>query len=150
GLVGFALGRERIGQAIGCFALAAAFGCALVWLRADMVAEPRLARSQVVQFAGRVQSVDHLATREKVRLLIAPQRGSLPPRVRVSIDEDKFPQAIAPGAMVQMRARLAPPPPMALPGTYDFARDAWFQQIGAVGKPLGPVVVLRSAKPHGL
>ena len=27
---------------------------------------------------------------------------------------------------------------MALPGTYDFARDAWFKGIGAVGKSLGP------------
>ena len=149
-LVGFAIGRERTGRAIGCFALAAAFGCTLVWLRADLVAEPRLARSQVVAFAGRVQSVDHLATRDKVRLLIAPQAASLPPRIRVSIDEDKFPHGIAPGAIVQMRARLAPPPPMALPGTYDFARDAWFQQIGAVGKPLGQVTVVQPAQPHGL
>ena len=30
---------------------------------------------------------------------------------------------------------------MALPGTYDFARDAWFKGIGAVGKALGPVTV---------
>ena len=30
---------------------------------------------------------------------------------------------------------------MALPGTYDFARDAWFNGIGAVGKAMGPVTV---------
>ena len=39
---------------------------------------------------------------------------------------------------------------MALPGTYDFARDAWFNGIGAVGKAIGPVLVARSAAPHGL
>ena len=39
---------------------------------------------------------------------------------------------------------------MALPGTYDFARDAWFKQIGAVGKALGPVTVVRAGAPHGL
>jgi len=51
---------------------------------------------------------------------------------------------------VQLRARLAPPPPMALPGTYDFARDAWFRGIGAVGKSLGEVTVLHPAPTRGL
>ena len=51
---------------------------------------------------------------------------------------------------MQLRARLAPPPPMALPGTYDFARDAWFRGIGAVGKTLGLVTVLQPAVPGGL
>ena len=61
-----------------------------------------------------------------------------------------FPPGIAPGAQIRVRARLAPPPPMALPGTYDFARDAWFKGIGAVGKALGPVTVVQPAQPHGL
>ena len=74
----------------------------------------------------------------------------MPPRVRVSIDQDKAPKGIAKGAQLQLRARLAPPPPMALPGGYDFARDAWFKQIGAVGKALGPVTVLQPAKESGI
>ncbi len=39
---------------------------------------------------------------------------------------------------------------MALPGTYDFARDAWFQGIGAVGKAMGPVQVTAAVAPKGL
>nr|WP_277622627.1 ComEC/Rec2 family competence protein [Sphingomonas telluris] len=39
---------------------------------------------------------------------------------------------------------------MALPGTHDFARDAWFWGIGAVGRALGPIEVLRSAGASGL
>jgi competence protein ComEC len=39
---------------------------------------------------------------------------------------------------------------MALPGTYDFARDAWFKGIGAVGKALAPPIVLRPAAAQGL
>jgi competence protein ComEC len=39
---------------------------------------------------------------------------------------------------------------MALPGTYDFARDAWFNGLGAVGKTLGPIAVLKPAAPAGL
>jgi competence protein ComEC len=39
---------------------------------------------------------------------------------------------------------------MALPGTYDFARDAWFRGSGAVGKPLGEVTVVRPGQQRGL
>src|SRR6185369_8199911 len=71
----------------------------------------------------------------------------LPPRVRVSIDAEAAPAQLASGATVQVCARLAPPPPMALPGTYDFARDAWFKRIGAVGKALGPIDVVQPGRP---
>jgi competence protein ComEC len=149
-LAGFAIGAGRAGQALGWFALAASLGCALVWARSDWVAQPRLERPVVTEFAATVESVDHLAARQTVRLLLAPHDAALPPHVRVSVDEDKFPPGIAPASEVHVRARLAPPPPMALPGTYDFARDAWFRGIGAVGKTLGRVVVTRPAIPHGL
>jgi competence protein ComEC len=39
---------------------------------------------------------------------------------------------------------------MALPGTHDFARDAWFAGIGAVGRSLGKIEVLKGAEPSGL
>ena len=143
-------GAARAGRALGWFALAATLGCGLVWARSAWVAQPRLDRPQVTQFTASVASVDYLAARQSVRLLLKPPNGALPPLVRVSIDDDKFPAGIAAGAEIQLRARLAPPPPMALPGTYDFARDAWFRGIGAVGKTLGPVTVLRPARPHGL
>ena len=90
--------------------------------------------------SGRVELIDHLAARDKVRLLIRPDDAALPPHVRISIDEDKFPPGIAPRAEVRLRARLAPPPPMALPGTYEFARDAWFNGIGAVVTAIGAAV----------
>src|SRR5690242_16736858 len=136
-VAGFVWGQGRAGRALGWFALAATLGCALVWARAVLVEQPRLGRPVVTDVSGRVESVDHLAARDTVRLLIAPGDTALPPHVRVSIDEEKAPQGLAPGARVSVKARLAPPPPMALPGTYDFARDAWFQGIGAVGKALG-------------
>ena len=149
-LAGFVLGTGRAGRSIGWFALAAALGCALVWTRAVLVEQPRLDRPIVTDVAGRVESVDHLAARQTVRLLIAPEDAKLPPHVRVSIDEDKAPPGLAAGAMVAVKARLAPPPPMALPGTYDFARDAWFLGLGAVGKALGELKVQVAAEPHGL
>jgi competence protein ComEC len=149
-VIGFLLGSGRAGQALGWFGLAATLGCALVWGRSAWVAGPRLGRPMVVDIQGRVESVDHLAARESVRLLIATPGSSLPPLVRITVDEDKAPADIAPGAEVRMRARIVPPPPMALPGTYDFARDAWFKGIGAVGKSLGPITVTKAASPRGL
>ena len=128
---------------MGMFGLATALGCTIVWIRADFVGAPRLKRPAVVSFSGRVEMVERLVARQSVRLTLAPSDAALPGRVRVSIDDDAAPAGLAAGSEVQLRARLAPPPPMALPGTYDFAKDAWFRQIGAVGKALGPVEVLR-------
>jgi competence protein ComEC len=149
-IAGFAIGRGRAGRALGWFMLAATIGCALVWARSAWVAQPRLKHSMVVKVAGEVETVDHLASREKVRLLVRPADPQLPLHVRISVDEDKFPAGIAPGSQIRVRTRLAPPPPMALPGTYDFARDAWFQGIGAVGKTLGDIEVVQPATPRGL
>ena len=149
-ITGLGSGQGRAGSALAWFSLAALAGCALVWGRSAWVAQPRLNHAVVADVAGRVQTVDHLAARDTVRLLIRTSDPQLPPHVRVTIDEDNFPGGIAPGSVISVRARLAPPPPMALPGTYDFARDAWFNGIGAVGKALGPVSVLRPANRKGL
>jgi competence protein ComEC len=148
-LIAFALGSGRAGRALGWFALTATLGCALVWARSAGVEAPRLQRAIVTQVDGSVETVEHLAARQKVRVTLHPSTPGLPPRVRISIDDDKAPPGIAPGARISLRARFAPPPPMALPGTYDFARDAWFQGLGGVGKPLGGVTVV-SPQAHGL
>ena len=150
GLIGFLVGGGRTSRALGWFGLAMTVGCALVWARAELVAAPRLTRPAVVSFDAKVEMVETLVARGTVRLTLAPADPKLPPRVRVSIDADAAPPQLASGAVVRMRARLAPPPPMALPGTYDFARDAWFKQIGAVGKALGPIEIVRPSEGGGL
>ena len=149
-LVGVACGSNRIGRAIAWFAGAAVIGCGLIWARADSLAAPRLEWPRVVTFDGTVERVEYLTAKGSLRLTLAPRPSDLPRRVRVSIDEEKAPEELSEGSQVSVRARLAPPPPMALPGTYDFARDAWFKQIGAVGKAIGPVTVLSPATPQGL
>jgi len=149
-LVGLVFASGRSGRAVGWFSLAAAVGCAIVWIRAESVAAPRLTAPMVVELLGTVEAVDYLAAKSSIRLLIAPQTPALPPRVRVSVDEERAPPDVAPGALIRVRARLAPPPPMALPGTYDFARDAWFKQIGAVGKALGRLTIVTPVETQGL
>jgi competence protein ComEC len=149
-LAGFVLGRGRTGRALGWFAIAAVLGCALVWARAVGVERPRLTRPVVEQLAGTVETVDHLAARETTRAMVRTATAGLPPKLRLTIDDDKLPPGIAPGARIETRARLVPPPPMALPGTYDFARDAWFRGLGGVGKPLDEVRVLAPGRARGL
>src|SRR5437868_4101034 len=114
GVAGFALRGGRAGRALGWFALAAVLGCSLVWSRSAWVERPRLEHALVGNVAGTVEAVDHLAARDKVRLLVRTADPALPPQVRISVDEDKFPQGIAPGSRIAVRSRLAPPPPMAL------------------------------------
>src|SRR4029079_6674547 len=106
-LAGFGFGAGRAGRALGWFALAATLGCALVWARAGWVAQPRLHRPMVTDLSATVVSVEHLAARDTVRLLLTPGHERLPPRIRISVDEDKFPATIAPGAKIRLRARLA-------------------------------------------
>ncbi|NDA46542.1 MAG: ComEC family competence protein [Alphaproteobacteria bacterium] len=63
---------------------------------------------------------------------LAPQ--STPVRVRVTL------RARAPfvsGTTIQAQLRLMPPPAPSEPGGYNFSRDAYFDQIGAVGSVLG-------------
>ena len=66
-------------------------------------------------------------------------REKVPHRVRVTTR--KAPD-VAAGDYVELKARLLPPSPAALPGGYDFARDAFFAGVGAVGSALGEIRVL--------
>jgi len=149
-IAGFTLRGGRAERALGWFALALALGCALIWARSAWVAAPRLERPLIASFDGRVEKIEPLVAKGDVRLTLAPADPALPPRVRVSMPAEDAPDGLSSGARVRLRARLAPPPPMALPGTHDFARDAWFKGIGAVGRALGPVAVLEPGEGAGL
>ena len=53
------------------------------------------------------------------------------------------------GTYVELKARLLPPSRAAQPGGYDFARDAWFARIGAVGSVLGRIEEAEAPEPPG-
>lgn len=148
-LFALAFGRgSRTAGALACFSLFAAIGCALVWARAESVAAPRLERPRAAAFSAELVRADRIAARDQVRLLLAPRDApDLPPQLRVSVPLDQAPPELVPGATVRLRAYLLPPPPMALPGAYDFARTAWFARIGATGRVLGKVEVVAPPSP---
>jgi competence protein ComEC len=149
-LAGWSARAGRAERALGWFGLALCLGCGLIWLRADSVAAPRLERPAIASFSATVERVETLAAKGDLRLTLAPQDDALPPRVRVSIAEKDAPAGIGAGAIIELRARLQPPPPMALPGSHDFARDAWFRGIGGVGRAIGPLTVVKPAPNRGL
>jgi len=75
------------------------------------------------------------------RLLIAPvwvarlSAAATPKRVRLVVPDGTV---LGPGQAVRVTALLDPPPGPAAPGAYDFARDAWFDGLGGVGKAMKP------------
>jgi competence protein ComEC len=60
------------------------------------------------------------------------------------VPDDKWIDGIEAGAVLRLRAYLMPPAPMAVPGSYDFARFAWFQQLGGSGRAIDVELASRS------
>ena len=126
-------------------------GMASAHWRSARVAAPILAGRTVTNVTGTVESVESRASRDQVRVVIAPDiidatDAAMPARIRLTL-RGAVPVGLAPGAGVRVRAALVPPAGAAIPGGYDFARRAWFSGIGATGFPLGPVTVTAAAPP---
>lgn len=137
---------SRATRGLAIFAAACALGCALIWLRAESIDTVQLERPVVSAFTAQIESVEPLPAREAVRLVMRrPSDSAIPDRFRVNVDEADIPEAAVPGAWVQLRARLMPPPEAGIPGAYDFARRAWFEGLGATGRALGDVRLVRPA-----
>ena len=62
-----------------------------------------------------------------------------PERVRVAVRKGLAPPL---GSLIRFKARLSPPVQPLRPGGYDFARDLYYQQIGASGFVLGRIEIL--------
>ena len=125
-------------------ALAALFaGFLAMSLRTARVAAPVLDRIRIVSLRGHVEEVDLRPVGARMVIAVASADGmpleKVPRRVRVTTR--KAPN-VAAGDYVALKARLLPPSHAALPGGYDFARDAFFAGVGAVGSTLGPIQVL--------
>ena len=130
-------------------AAAAIFGgmAAAGW-RTARLAAPALDRIRIVTVQGTIEEMD--LRREGARFVL---------RVAASddLDPDKTPYRlrlttrrtpdVGAGDFVELKARLLPPSRAAQPGGYDFARDAWFARIGAVGNVLGRIEAVNPPEP---
>jgi competence protein ComEC len=119
-------------------------GLSVAELRSASVAAPVLADRFTGDVAGTVDEIEIASGRDRFRFVVATTAPALPRRVRISVRGAAIP-GVVPGARVTVRASLSPPSGPSYPGGYDFARRAWFAELGATGYPLGPVVVVAPA-----
>ena len=152
GLVVFAAGAFILRQRPLAFALciggsALCLGFASAGWRSARVAAPVLTHLDIAEVEGYIEEMDFRRT--GARFVLRPDKiaglaaDATPYRVRLTIRRTPPFEA---GTYVRLKARLLPPARASLPGGYDFARDAWFARIGAVGNVLGRVDVV--APPH--
>ena len=122
-----------------------AFGFAAAQFETWRVAAPALDRRiGPVALDGRVVDVETL--NEGIRVTIdAPHLDQLPPdrtpaRIRLRLKAGSAAPEV--GDRLAVSAILMPPPAPALPGGFDFQRQAFFQRLGAVGFAVGPSEVV--------
>ncbi len=118
-------------------------GLALAKVRTEMVRAPVLEREiSYTEMRGRFLGLK-AGSDGYPRLVIAPiwidglAEEAYPAKVRLSF-RGKDLDAI-PGDIVEMSVSMMPPPSPVSPNGFDFARQAWYQQIGAVGYIIGSV-----------
>ena len=143
--------HSRSRQFLGMAAVSILLGFGLISLKSAVVDKPVLGKIWIGEFYGRIEAVENLTAREVVRLRLATDgKGELPPVVRVNLSPEQYQSTFQVGAVVRLRARLMPPAGPTLPGGYDFARRAWFQQIGATGSALGTLTLIEPAKSNAM
>jgi competence protein ComEC len=142
GLIMTLLARNRpIGfpLVLGLTAIAAGFATAT--LQTVRIAHPIL-QSPVssVLVSGFVEVREERERSDRIVVRVQAIEGSLakpaPERVRIAVRKGSAP---AVGSFVEFKARLSPPMQPLRPGGYDFARDMYFQRIGASGYALGAI-----------
>jgi competence protein ComEC len=149
---GLFLGRGllwgRILMIAGIFIL---LGFAAIMGKSAMVSAPILEKMQITEFYARIVTVEHLPAQEKTRLeLETAGHAGLPAKIRINLSPKQDRPEFREGAIIRLRARLVPPAPPTLPGSYDFARRAWFSGLGATGSALGEVTLYRAGPETGL
>jgi len=134
------LRRSLLALAV-CVGLAAVFaGFVVGVIRTRSVAAPVLPRLVIAPVSGFIEAVEEREHGRRVLLRIVSLQGvaeaERPQRARISIRKG---EGLSAGQFVAGTARLLPPPQPAWPGGYDFARDAYYKGIGAVGSFTGTV-----------
>ena len=129
----------------------AAAGFATAMLKTVFIAHPVLqVPASNVEIAGYVEVREERDRSDRIvvrALKVEGARiGKKPDRVRVSVRKGTAPPV---GSYISFRARLNPPLAPLRPGGYDFARDLYFQKIGAVGFVLGAIRTSEATAPPG-
>jgi competence protein ComEC len=136
--------------ALGFAAVAAGFATAT--LKTARIAHPVLQiPSASVQLTGFVEVREERERSDRVVVRVHSMQGrrlsEKPDRVRVAVRKGTAPDV---GSFVALKAHLSPPLTPLRPGGYDFARDMYFQGIGASGFALGRINAIPAPVSPGL
>ena len=131
---------------------AAAAGFATATVKRAFIAHPVLAAPVWnAEIAGFVEVREERERSDRIVVRVdriaAPRLNEALERVRVSVRKGTAP---AVGSFVSFKARLSPPLEPLRPGGYDFARDLYFQRIGASGFVLGRIQTAEPPRAPGL
>lgn len=135
-------------RAVIAAAMASTIGFAAAQIKTTMI-EPRMLTKRVgpALVTGVVADVEAFPEGQRVTLvqpsITRLQEQAAPARVRIRLRGNQ--PTVRPGDRVRLPAILNPPPPPALPGGYDFQRQAFFDGIDAVGFSVGTATTLPPA-----
>lgn len=129
--------------------IAAGFGGLCAKLKTDWVWAPTIQATigpvAVEGWAERIEKREGEGRR--LTLIVTGIEGfednALPRRVRLFVRAADL--SVSPGDHVRLKATLRPPPIPSLPGGYDFARTAWFKQLGGVGYGSGEITQISAS-----
>jgi competence protein ComEC len=149
--IAIAIRRRPMAFPLALAATAVAAGFAVATLKTMQVSHAVLARPGAFQVAGFVEVREERERTDRIVVRALSLEGYRvhegPGRIRVSVKKGMAPPV---GAYVTFRARLDTPLEPLRPGGYDFARDLYFQGIGATGFVLGAVTTTKPPVPPGL
>ena len=138
--------RTRTLWVLSVALLVVVLGFADAKLRTALVDQPVLEKPRSLTVRGWVDRTEaQLPRGARITLRVFDIKGmddAVPKRVRFVSRFDQVPET---GVAVEVRARLNPVPEPVMPGGFDFARKAYFAELGAVGYAYGPPEILKSA-----
>ncbi|MBV8511215.1 MAG: ComEC family competence protein, partial [Xanthobacteraceae bacterium] len=151
-VAGFVARRRAIAFAAVVLIGAAAIGFAVATLKTALIAHPILERPLYgASITGFIETREERERTDRIVVKVVDMDGDRVDftleRVRLSVRRGAAP---AVGSFVRLKARLNPPPPPFRPGGYDFARDLYFQRIGATGFVTGAIKVETAPSAPGL
>ena len=149
---GVLLRRRAVAFVLALGVFAAASGFAVATLKTSLIGHPVLRYpAPSVTVAGFVELREESPKTDRFVLRVERIEGSRivekPQRVRLSARRGAAPPA---GAFVETKAQLNPPLQPLRPGSYDFARDLYFQRIGASGFVRGAIKFTTPPAPAGM
>ena len=135
---------------LGLFAITAGFAVATI--KTALIAHPVLGfPASGVAITGFVELREESQHTDRFVLRVEHIEGARvedkPQRVRLSVKRGMAPPA---GSFVEVKALLDPPLQPLAPNSYDFARDLFFQRIGASGFVRGPVKIIAAPAQQSL